>query len=108
MNRIALGGLFEPAVVTLTQDGAMHSVSGNFAKSAPLTATSVYALHSTQARICAPVSFTAPGARFWNGQSFGAGFAPGVLSHQFIVKGAEGDRIFVDNLDWYNSYVPTR
>ena len=107
MNRIALGGLFEPAVVTLTQDGAMHSVSGNFAKSAPLTATSVYALHSTQARICEPVSFTAPGARFWNGQSFGAGFAPGVLSHQFIVKGAEGDRIFVDNLDWYKSYAPT-
>lgn len=107
MTNIALGGVYGPAVVSLGQIEATQAREGNFPSPQNLTATSVYALHSAQPRACEPVSFTAAGDAFWNGQNFGAGFAPGVLANNFSVKGVDGTRVFVDGLDGANSYTPT-
>lgn len=106
MTNIALGGVYGAAVVSVGQAGVERSSVGSFQATAPLTATSVYALHSVQDRACERVSFTAAGNAFWNGQGFGAGYSPGVLANNFIVKGVDGARVFIDGLDGFTSYTP--
>ncbi|RWR29814.1 hypothetical protein D2T29_13585 [Sinirhodobacter populi] len=105
-TQILLGGVSGPASVTLEADGQQHAVTGDFPAPVEPQPTSVYVLHDAQPLACDPLSVTVEGSAFWNGQSFGAGFCPGVISNMFIAQGVEGNRLYLNNLNGYTSYTP--
>lgn len=105
MNRIDLSGVYGAATVAVTHDGQTASATGNFSAPDGISAVSVYAMHSVQARPCEPVSITSE-SDAWNGSRFGAGYSPCALTNQTIVKGVDGDRVQISDMDFFRSYAP--
>ncbi|HEY0214474.1 MAG TPA: hypothetical protein VGC40_12960 [Paenirhodobacter sp.] len=104
MKQINLAGIVGNASINVLSAGMSADTTAQLTAPDASTASAAYILDTKAERICTPLSVTASGG--WNGSSFGAGFAPGVLSNFSLVQNMIADRVILSGLDYYTTYAP--